>query len=68
MALTGNPDTGTSGTHMTPGSQVLDYAQDGAAQEQEAPGKAGPGPARATVPRRLPRRWWPARTGPPGGR
>ena len=45
MALTGNPDTGTSGTHMTPGSQVLDYAQDGAAQEQEAPGKAGPGPA-----------------------
>ena len=45
MALTGNPDTGTSGTHVTLGRQALDYAQDGATEDQEAPGETALEPA-----------------------
>jgi multidrug efflux pump subunit AcrA (membrane-fusion protein) len=49
MALTGSADTDTSGTHMTLGSQALDYSQDPAPEdqvredqvrEQEAPAEA----------------------------
>ncbi len=48
MALTGSADTDTSGTHMTLGSQPLDYSQDvateGQVREQEAPAEeVGPG-------------------------
>ena len=48
MALTGSADTDTSGTHVTLGSQALDYSQDvaseGRVREQEAPAEeVGPG-------------------------
>ena len=45
MALTGNPDTDTSGTHVTRGRQALDYAQDAATVDQRAPGETGLEPA-----------------------
>ena len=44
MTLTGSPDTGASSSHLTLGSQTLDYSGDVVTQdevlEQEAPGEA----------------------------